>query len=104
MKSIPSLWISRHLNYLHQQSLAKLRLPTLMILTVWFKPGFQNRNRLTRSLIIPFLPAWLKDIGYQTTLISSYFLITHRVSRFSNTLSIKFIQNIYFLPGELNTS
>jgi hypothetical protein len=89
---------------LHQQSLAKLGLLTLMILTVWFKPGLRNSNRLTRNLIIPLLPAWLKDTGYQTTLINSYFLVTHRVSLFSNTLSIKFIQNIYFLPGGLNTS
>lgn len=104
MKSLPSLWISRHLNYLHQQSLAKLGLLTLMILTVWFKPWLRNSNRLTRNFIIPFLPAWLKDTGYQTTLINSYFLVTHRVSPSCNTLFIKFIQNIYPIPSGLNTS
>lgn len=104
MKSLPSLWISRHLNYLYQQSLAKLGLLTLMILTIGFKPRLQNRNRLTRNFIIPLLPAWLKKTGYQTTLIHSYFLVTHRVSPSGNTLFIKFIQNVYLLPSGLNSS
>jgi hypothetical protein len=104
MKSLPSLWISRHLNYLQQQMLANLELLTLMILTVWFKRWLQNSNRLIQSLIAPFWQVWLKKTGSQTTLINSYFLVTQRVSPSYNTLSFKFIQNIYFIPSDLNTS
>ena len=106
MKFLPSLWISIGSNYQPQQRLVQSGLLSrLMILTHCFKQLHQNNNRLTRSIITLFLPVVLKDTDYQTALISSYFLVTPRVSlSHNNILAINFTQNIYLIPGGVNTS
>lgn len=105
MKSLPSLWINRHLNYRYQQMLVNLELLASMVLTGWFKQWLQiYNNQMIQNLITPFLQVWLKKTGYQTASINSYFLITQCVSSSYNTLSFKFIQNIYFISDDLNTS
>jgi hypothetical protein len=105
MKFLPSLWISIGLKYQYQQRLVPSKLVSgLMILTTRFKQLHHNSNRLTRNLITPFLPVWLKSTGYQSTLISSYFLVTQWVSSSYNTLSLNFRQSIYLIPRGLNTS
>ena len=105
MKFLPSLWINIGPNYQPQQRLVQSGLLSrLMILTHWFKQLHQNNHRFNRSIITPLLPVELKTTGYQTALISSYFLVTPRVLPSHNILASNFTQNIYLIPMGLNTS
>ena len=105
MKFLPSLWISVSLNYQRQQRLVPLKLVSgLTILITEFKQLHHNSNRLTPSIITLFLPVWLKSTGYQSTLISSYFLVTQWVSSSCQILSFDFRQNSYLISRALNTS
>lgn len=106
MKFLPSLWLHIGLNYQHlQRLLVPLKLLSwLMRLILGFKPLHHHSNRLTPSIIAPFLLVWLKNTGYLAILISSYFLVTLRVSPFYNILFINCRQNICLIPRGLNTS
>jgi hypothetical protein len=107
MKFLPSLWISIGLNYQYlQRLLVPLEwLSRLIILITGFKQLHRNGNRLTPSIIAPFLLIWLKNTSYLAILMSSFFLVTRRVSLSYNILFlISCRQNIYLIPRRLNTS
>ena len=106
MKFLPSLWISVSLNYQRQQRLVPLKLVSgLTILITEFKQLHHNSNRLTPSIITLFLPVcFFKNMDYQATLISSYFLVIRRVSSSCQILSFDFRQNSYLISRALNTS